>query len=127
MSAGVTRSNWKKVAGPLKGLVAATSLATLLAGCQVDGLGYGPKHLQPLSYAIKSEITEKNMSIRDPILVRLFKEESELEVWKQTKTGKFALLKTYEICKWSGKLGPKFKEGDRQAPVGGRARGLPWT
>lgn len=118
MSAEGTCCNWNKVAGPLKGLVAATALATLLAGCQADGLGYGPKHLQPLSYAIKSEISEKNMGVRDPILVRLFKEESELEVWKRTKTGKYALLKTYEICKWSGKLGPKIKEGDRQAPEG---------
>ena len=32
--------------------------------------------------------------------------------------GKYALLKTYEICKWSGALGPKIKEGDRQAPEG---------
>ena len=53
-----------------------------------------------------------------PILVRIFKEESELEVWKQETTGRFALLKTYPICRWSGELGPKIKEGDRQAPEG---------
>ncbi|NNC27627.1 murein L,D-transpeptidase, partial [Salinisphaera sp. USBA-960] len=46
------------------------------------------------------------------------KEESALEVWKQTRTGKYQLLDEFEICKWSGKLGPKFKEGDRQAPEG---------
>jgi murein L,D-transpeptidase YafK len=28
------------------------------------------------------------------------------------------LLKTYPICRWSGDLGPKKKEGDRQAPEG---------
>ena len=48
----------------------------------------------------------------------LFKEESELEVWKQDRDGRFALLKTYPICRWSGELGPKIKEGDRQAPEG---------
>ena len=53
-----------------------------------------------------------------PILVRLFKEEAELEVWKKTRDGQFALLKTYPICRWSGDLGPKKKEGDRQAPEG---------
>ena len=53
-----------------------------------------------------------------PILVRIFKEESELEVWKQDTTGRFALLKVYPICRWSGDLGPKVKEGDRQAPEG---------
>jgi murein L,D-transpeptidase YafK len=51
-------------------------------------------------------------------LVRLFKEESELEVWKQDTTGRFELLKVYPICRWSGDLGPKVKEGDRQAPEG---------
>jgi murein L,D-transpeptidase YafK len=50
--------------------------------------------------------------------VRLFKEESELEVWKQDNTGRFELLKTYPICRWSGELGPKVKLGDRQAPEG---------
>ena len=28
------------------------------------------------------------------------------------------MLKTYPICRWSGELGPKIKEGDRQAPEG---------
>ena len=58
------------------------------------------------------------MDPQSPILVRLFKQEAELEVWKQDKTGRFALLTTYPICRWSGDLGPKVKEGDRQAPEG---------
>ena len=53
-----------------------------------------------------------------PILVRIFKEKSELEVWKVDKTGRFALLRTYPICRWSGDLGPNIQEGDRQAPEG---------
>ncbi len=58
------------------------------------------------------------MDISSPMLVRVFKSESELEVWKQDRTGRYALLKTYPICKWSGDLGPKVQEGDRQAPEG---------
>ena len=65
-----------------------------------------------------AEIERLNMSKESPILVRLFKEESELEVWKEDRNGQFALLKTYPICRWSGELGPKIKEGDRQAPEG---------
>jgi murein L,D-transpeptidase YafK len=38
-----------------------------------------------------------------PILIRIYKEENTLEVWKQDRTGKFALLKSYPICKFSGK------------------------
>ena len=53
-----------------------------------------------------------------PILVRIFKEESELEVWKQDTNGQFQILKIYPICRWSGELGPKKVQGDRQAPEG---------
>jgi murein L,D-transpeptidase YafK len=63
-------------------------------------------------------MTAKDMDLNSPILVRLFKQEAELEVWKQDRSGRFALLKTYPICRWSGDLGPKVREGDRQAPEG---------
>jgi murein L,D-transpeptidase YafK len=65
-----------------------------------------------------AEIEQKNMTKESPILVRIFKEESELEVWKQDNAGHFELLKSYPICRWSGELGPKIKLGDRQAPEG---------
>ena len=65
-----------------------------------------------------SLLRQKKMAKNSPILVRIFKEEAELEVWKQDATGRFQLLKTYPICRWSGDLGPKLYEGDRQAPEG---------
>ncbi len=92
--------------------------AGVLAACQADEFGYGPKHLRPVSPSIKRKMTDLNMSSTSPIMIRIFKEDSELEVWKQSRSGKFTLLEKFEICKWSGKLGPKFKEGDRQAPEG---------
>lgn len=58
------------------------------------------------------------MSPADPILIRIFKQESELEVWKRDRSGRYALLKTWPMCRWSGKLGPKTRAGDRQAPEG---------
>jgi hypothetical protein len=63
-------------------------------------------------------LDQKNMPMDSPILVRIFKEESELEVWKQDTTSHFQILKVYPICRWSGDLGPKVHEGDRQAPEG---------
>ena len=61
----------------------------------------------------------RNVAIRagSPIFIRIFKEESQLELWTQV-AGRFELLKTYQICFWSGTLGPKQFEGDRQAPEG---------
>src|ERR1700682_3825108 len=98
---------------------AAIAAALALAGCDTDG-GVVPsgRALAPLSDKMLADIEQKSMSKESPILVRLFKEESELEVWKQDNSGRFALLKTYPICRWSGELGPKIKEGDRQAPEG---------
>jgi murein L,D-transpeptidase YafK len=74
--------------------------------------------LKPLPAALAAEIGKRKMPQKSPILIRIFKEESELEVWKQDSRGKFALLKTYPICRWSGDLGPKIREGDGQAPEG---------
>jgi len=50
--------------------------------------------MQPLSERMLTDIDEKNMAKESPILVRIFKQESELEIWKEDKTGRFALLKT---------------------------------
>ena len=94
------------------------ALATALGGCETDDLAVGARALKPLPPALAAEIDKRNMPRESPILVRIFKEESELEVWKQDAEGKFALLKTYPVCRWSGELGPKVKAGDRQAPEG---------
>jgi murein L,D-transpeptidase YafK len=105
----------------LRTLLASAAIAAglALAGCDTDG-GIVPsgRALAPLSDKMLAEIDQKNMSKDSPILVRIFKEESELEVWKQDNSGRFELLKSYPICRWSGELGPKVKLGDRQAPEG---------
>src|SRR5579864_4056653 len=95
---------------------AALSAAVLLAGCnsdEINSLATNAKANQ-----LVAPMDAKNMDLQSPILIRLFKQEAELEVWKQDRTGRFALLKTYPICRWSGDLGPKVREGDRQAPEG---------
>jgi murein L,D-transpeptidase YafK len=97
---------------------AAIVAAVVLAGCDTDSNAPTLRSLQPLSQQMITEIERRNMSKESPILVRIFKEESELELWKEDQSGRMALLKTYPICRWSGDLGPKFKEGDRQAPEG---------
>jgi murein L,D-transpeptidase YafK len=63
-------------------------------------------------------LRQKKMPKYSPIVMRVFKEEAELEVWKQDTSGLFQLLKTYPICRWSGDLGPKLQPGDRQTPEG---------
>ncbi|MGD9913335.1 MAG: hypothetical protein AB7S80_04575 [Rhizobiaceae bacterium] len=89
-----------------------------LAGCVSTVLDVEQKAVQPIPAAVLATMKTKGMSPKSPVLVRIFKQESEFEVWKQDHTGRFALLKTYPMCRWSGKLGPKMKSGDRQAPEG---------
>ncbi len=97
---------------------AAVAAAIALAGCDTDSVVPTGRAQAPLSDKMIAALSEKQMDKTSPILVRLFKEEAEAEVWKQNTNGEFALLKTYPICRWSGDLGPKIREGDRQAPEG---------
>jgi murein L,D-transpeptidase YafK len=67
--------------------------------------------------SFEEQLVAKGFAKGDAVFMRIFKEESELEVWMQKEDG-FALFKTYPICNYSGNLGPKLREGDRQSPEG---------
>jgi murein L,D-transpeptidase YafK len=66
---------------------------------------------------LDERLAAKGVAAGVPIFIRIFKLESELELWVE-KGGRYELFATYPICLWSGRLGPKLKEGDRQAPEG---------
>jgi murein L,D-transpeptidase YafK len=90
-----------------------------LSGC--SSVVYAPKAAVRTSTVRSTTIKQMetlNMDRAAPILIRIYKEESTLEVWKQDRSGKFAPLISYPICKFSGKLGPKLMQGDYQAPEG---------
>jgi murein L,D-transpeptidase YafK len=96
-------------------------LVVCLAGClnflgtgSEDSVAPGDRQLPASTQAL---LAIKGMKVEAPIFVRIFKEESEFEVWKY-KDGRFQHFRTYPICAWSGELGPKVQQGDRQAPEG---------
>lgn len=62
-------------------------------------------------------LADKQLALGAPIFIRIFKREFELEVWLK-RNSRFEHFATYPICSWSGDLGPKLMEGDRQAPEG---------
>ncbi len=95
-------------------VVAALS-AALLAACSGE---ITPPHLRPLSKDAMMLLGKKDMRADTQIFVRIFKEESELEIWKARDDGRYYHFKTYPICTWSGDLGPKVRQGDKQAPEG---------
>ena len=102
----------------IRGVAPAAVLCVLLPGCVSLGLDDLSKAAPQISSKMAAEMSTKGMKPESPVLVRIFKQESELEVWKIDRSGHYALLKTYPICRWSGKLGPKKTAGDRQAPEG---------
>ncbi|MEM7471140.1 MAG: murein L,D-transpeptidase family protein [Pseudomonadota bacterium] len=63
------------------------------------------------------KLEEKGLTFGAPAYIRIFKEEAELELWLQ-QGNEYALWRTYPICNFSGDLGPKLKQGDRQSPEG---------
>lgn len=107
----------------------ASFAALVLAGCATTNVPskFGPdgvpisarlsevktRNLAPLTAKLES----RGFALGAPVFIRIFKETSQLEVWIRSGE-EFRLFETYAICKYSGHLGPKLREGDRQAPEG---------
>ena len=101
------------------GLFLVVVAGLFLASCQDGSIDdFSPKATRPLPQKIIDKMKAKGMAKNAPIYIRVFKDEHVVEVWKQKTTGKYDLIANYNICAWSGTLGPKFKQGDRQAPEG---------
>ncbi len=66
---------------------------------------------------LRDRLAEAKLTLGAPVLVRIFKRESVLELWMQSG-GRFKLFASYPVCRWAGELGPKISRGDRQAPEG---------
>src|SRR5260370_19751369 len=102
----------------LDALGLVSGAGALLAGCD-DYFDSGPGRSEhPMSTATLSEMTKIDTTPSSPVLIRAYKKEAELELWKMKSDGHYALLKTYPMCRWSGQLGPKKREGDMQVPEG---------
>ncbi len=66
---------------------------------------------------LPQRLAERGFKLGTPMFVRMFKAESEMEIWL-LRGQKYELFETYPICHWSGSLGPKLAEGDKQNPEG---------
>ncbi len=97
------------------GFAFALVVGCFLASCSQPDIAPG---LRPLTKEAMMLLGKKGMKADAPIFVRIFKEDSELEVWKARDDGYYYHFKTYPICTWSGELGPKLAHGDKQAPEG---------
>jgi murein L,D-transpeptidase YafK len=70
-------------------------------------------------HALRRLFTTKDLDFPpSAILLRAFKKEGQVELWVRTRSGSYALAKSYPICAASGVLGPKRRGGDGQVPEG---------
>lgn len=76
------------------------------------------KSLAPIPPATVALMAAKHTTPAAPLVIRTYKKEAELEVWKLNAEGRYVYIKTFPICRWSGQLGPKHHTGDRQTPEG---------
>jgi murein L,D-transpeptidase YafK len=66
---------------------------------------------------VEARVAARGFQSGAPVFIRIFKREFELELWL-AKGDRFELFATYPICRFSGELGPKLRQGDKQAPEG---------
>ncbi|WP_154813695.1 L,D-transpeptidase family protein [Hellea balneolensis] len=78
------------------------------------------KYAKPLDKALR----KKGLALGNAVFLRITKTQSkrdeagQLEAFVENKDGDFVFLKAWDICAYSGELGPKLKQGDKQSPEG---------
>ena len=94
-----------------------------LAGCATnmdfDKLAWWKEERKKVIAKVSAEFARRDVKIGSPVYIRIFKQSSILQLWlKDKNSNHYSLYKTYPICRYSGSLGPKLKEGDKQSPEG---------
>ena len=82
--------------------------------------------LQPADFAgraqaadrLQEKLHTKGFHFGAPVHLMAYKREHLMELWLERNDGNFERFHTYDICNFSGTLGPKLQEGDRQTPEG---------
>jgi murein L,D-transpeptidase YafK len=102
----------------VRALGAAAAVTSILVATSGRSSAENTKAAAPIPAQTLAVMAAKNTTPSAPVLIRTYKKEAELEVWKLAKDGRYVHIKTFPICRWSGQLGPKQTQGDRQAPEG---------
>ncbi|MGH6846519.1 MAG: L,D-transpeptidase family protein [Methylocella sp.] len=109
----------KPIAKRLFAFSLIASASGLLAGCEESTFSpVTARSAAPLPPKTLAAMESIGSSKNAPVLIRTYKKEAELEIWKMKADGHYAYLKSFPMCRWSGQLGPKVREGDRQVPEG---------
>ena len=91
--------------------------APLVANAETARKSWHPELVAAREADLSQEFEAHSLKLGSPVFLRVYKQTSEMELWVQ-RGPRYELFKTFGICRWSGGLGPKFYEGDRQSPEG---------
>lgn len=98
-------------------LAAFAVFAPFIANAETASKSWRPESVTQREADLSKEFEAKGLKLGSPVFLRVYKHTSEMELWVQ-QGPRYVLYKTYGICRWSGGLGPKHFEGDRQSPEG---------
>jgi murein L,D-transpeptidase YafK len=98
-------------------LLALSATFLTIIAADAAGKSWQPESVAAREIDLAKEFEEKGLKLGSPVFLRVYKQTSEMELWVQ-QGPRYELFKIYKICRWSGGLGPKFYEGDRQSPEG---------
>jgi len=102
-------------AGLASGPILGRSMLDKTTSADTDRAAAAATRVRP---GLQAALARQGIAWGAPAFVRVFKRESELELWLQGADGRYVLFKHYPICTFSGALGPKTRQGDNQAPEG---------
>jgi len=104
--------------GPLCGLVLASFFQVALSQDNQPATSQRSSNaVTKVKPGLERQLAAKGLSWGAPVFIGVFKESRVLEVWLKADSD-FKRFAKYEICYFSGKLGPKRREGDLQVPEG---------
>jgi murein L,D-transpeptidase YafK len=89
----------------------------LITAAYAESKSWRPESVAAREAELAEEFAVKGLKLGSPVFIRVYKQTSEMELWVR-QGPRYVHFKTFGICRWSGVLGPKFYEGDRQSPEG---------
>jgi murein L,D-transpeptidase YafK len=98
-------------------LAAFAVFVPFIANAETASKPWHPESVSQREADLSKEFEAKSLKLGSPVFLRVYKHTSEMELWVQ-QGPRYVHFKTYGICRWSGGLGPKHYEGDRQSPEG---------
>ncbi len=98
-------------------LMPAGAVAAQDAAQEIPSSARSQAIIERVTPTLETELREQELTLGAALFLRIFKADRTLEVWME-RGGRFTLFKQYEICCYSGELGPKLRTGDLQSPEG---------